>query len=174
MGDIKRMTAPFYDGIVEACLRIVGTDGKHPEVSMSETSYVLAGRTCYVKTSTAEYAFWVGINGPRLFFIAYLADCSVHRAREVFAFTFGGAEKVGWQVNYEEIVGGVSIWANCMTERGKPLTTTDVSPGITSNAPQLTDDGDFWVTDIAMMVQSWIRTSERNGIKCHEAEPAPL
>lgn len=174
MGDTKRMTAPFYDGIVEACLRIVGMDGKHPEVSMTETSYVLAGRTCWIKTGSDEYAFWVGINGPRLFFIAYIKDIDAVRAREVFAFSFGGAEKVGWQVNYEPIEGGVSIWANCMTDRGKPLTGTDTSPGITTNVPQLTDEGEFWVTDIAMMVQSWIRTSERNGIKCHEKEPAPL
>lgn len=94
MGDTNRMTAPFYDGIVEACLRIVGMDGKHPAVSMTETSYVLAGRTCWIKTDSDEYAFWVGINGPRLFFIAYIKDIDVPRARDVFAFSFGGADVV--------------------------------------------------------------------------------
>lgn len=170
MSDTKRMTAPFYDGIVEACLRIVGMNGEHPDVSMTETSYVLAGRTCWVKTSGGEYPFWVGLNGPRLFFIAYVKDIDAVRAREVFAFSFGGAEKVGWQVNYEPIEGGVSIWANCMTDRNKPLTL--IPEGTTQ--PQLSDDGEFWVTDIAMMVQSWIRTSERNEIRAHSKEPAPL
>lgn len=170
MTNIERQTAPFYDGIVEACLRIVGMDGQHPDVAMTNTSYVLPGRTCWVKTGTADYAFWVGINGPRLFFIAWLADITPEKARDVFKFCFGGAEKVGWQINYEPLEGGgVSVWANCMTDREKPLTAPSASAQY-----GLTDDGLFWVTDIAMMVQSWIRTSERHGIKCHAKEPAPL
>jgi hypothetical protein len=177
MTDTVRRTAPFYDEIVDACLRIVDTEGKHPEVELTDTSYVLPGRTCWIRTETGDYPFWVGINGPRLFFIAWMAEITAERAQEVFKFCFGGAEKVGWQVNYEPLEGGgVSVWANCMTERDKPLTTNASSHGISSTPVQyaLTEDGLFWVTDIAMMVQSWIRTSQRHGIKCHAKEPAPL
>lgn len=174
MSETNKKNEPFYDGIIEACLRIVGTDNTHPEVRMSATAYVLPGRTCFLKMKDAEYAFWVGINGPRLFFIAYVANIEAARAEEVYKFCFGGAHKVGWEINYEPIDGGVSIWANCMTDRLKPLTTNETTQGVTTSTYSLTEDGEFWVTDIAMMVQSWIRTSERHAIRCHTKEPAPL
>lgn len=177
MPDIVRKTAPFYLEVVDVCLRIVCSDGTHPEVQMTDTAYVLPGRTCWLTTASGEFKFWVGINGPRLFFIAWMADITPERAKDVFQFCFGGAEKVGWQVNYEPLDGGgVSVWANCMTDPDKPLTAPSDSAGFTTAQSNytLTDDGLFWVTDIAMMVQSWIRTSERHAIKCHPKEPAPL
>lgn len=171
MADIESSTAPIYDGILDACLRVVAMDGKNPSVSMQPTSYVLHGRTCWMESSAGVFPFWVGVNGPRLFFITYMAGISPEQAKEAYAFCFGGAEKVGWLINYEPIEGGISIWANVMTDRKTPLSE---NAEFRSNAHTLTEEGVFWVTDIALMVQSWIRTSERLGYKCHTTEPAPL
>lgn len=37
-----------------------------------------------------------------------------------------------------------------------------------------TDAQRFWATDIAMMVQPWLRTGERSTIKRHHLDPALL
>ncbi len=169
--EARRLTAPLYEGIFHACRRIVGMDGNHPRVGMAPTSYVLDGRTYSLTSGGAEYAFWIGINGPRLFFIAYVKDVEQDEARQAFSFCFGGAQKVGWEMNYEPLDNGVSIWASCMTDRNRPLSAGSPSP---AEPLQLTAEGEFWATDIAMMVQSWVRTCERLKIRCHDLEPAPL
>ncbi|MES2741373.1 MAG: hypothetical protein V4754_10540 [Pseudomonadota bacterium] len=176
--EARRLTAPLYEGIFQACQRIVGMDGSHPRVSMAPTSYVLDGRTYSLTSAGADYAFWIGINGPRLFFIAYVKDVQQEQARQAFSFCFGGAQKVGWEMNYEPLDNGVSIWASCMTDRNRPLSQAHSSTSSEPNEPneplRLTAEGEFWVTDIAMMVQSWVRTCERLQIRCHDMEPAPL
>lgn len=168
---------PFYEEVLAGCGRIVATNGERPEVSMTESSYVISGMDYQVKTANGAFRFWLGVNGPRLFFIVYSKGIDANRAHEVFSFCFGGAEKIGWEINYELIENGVSIWATCMTDRNMPL--IELKPHSTrglSHDPVfgLTDYGQFWATDIAMMVQSWVRTSERSGIECHDKEPAPL
>ncbi|MGX9221847.1 hypothetical protein ACWV27_26120 (plasmid) [Massilia varians] len=173
--DFKRLAAPIYGALVEACKRIVCTDGSIAVVEVKETNYVLDGRTISVRTQEGEFPFWVGVNGPRLFFIAYISGADAETAKREFAFCFGGAAKVGWEMNYEPIDDGVSIWATCMTDRALPLVEED--PKISMDyAPKvtLTAEGAFWVNDIAMMVQSWVRTCERRNIRRHEKEPAPL
>lgn len=177
MSKFHKMAEPLYDHIGLACQRIVGTDGELASVEMSKTMFVLDGRTFNIRTGTNTFRFWFGANGPRLFFIAYMRELDPARAREAFAFCFGGAAKVGWELNYEPIENGVSIWATCMTEKAAPL--VQVRPGVTRGLSndetfEITADGHFWATDVAMMVQSWIRTSERLGFACHEMEPAPL
>lgn len=171
-------TRPIYDSVLSACRRIISMDGNPPtDVTARSTIYVVDGRIYTIRTGKGNFAFWLGINGPRLFFIVYIEGLQPDRAKEAFSFCFGGAEKVGWHVNYEPIPDGVSIWATCFTDPSKPLAAALENAGRgLSNEPiyKLTDDGHFWATDIAMMAQSWIRTSERNGLACHELEPAPL
>lgn len=173
--EFKHLSTPIYEELALACGRIVCTDGKLARIEVKSTDYVLDGRTFSVHTSVGEFPFWVGINGPRLFFIAYISGADAQLAKEQFAFCFGGAAKVGWEMNYEPIDGGVSIWATCMTDRALPLVVAD--PSVTINFAQkakLTQEGAFWVNDIAMMVQSWVRTCERQGVCRHAMEPAPL
>jgi hypothetical protein len=173
----NRKSAALFDGLLAVCKRIVASDGSVPAVSMRETSYVLNGHTYTLQTTKGEFSFWFGANGPRLFFIAYVAGLDAEKAKADFAFCFGGAAKVGWQMNYEPIDAGVSIWATCMTDEGRALVQAKENCTVGLSGEQmyeLTDYGTFWVTDIAMMVQSWVRTSERCGISCHDMEPAPL
>jgi hypothetical protein len=177
MSTLHKKNQVLIDGLLAACRRVVAMDGTAPAVSMRATQYVLNGSTYTITTSKGDYRFWFGANGPRLFFITFVKGVSPEQAKEKYAFCFGGAAKVGWELNYEPIEGGVSIWATCMTE--PELAFAEVSPNTTTGlagAPvyNLTEYGDFWVTDVAMMVQSWIRTSERFEIECHEMEPAPL
>lgn len=177
MTNLDRKSSPLFDSLLAACKRIVPMDGTSPAVSMKETTYVLNGRTYTVHTPGGEFAFWFGVNGPRLFFIIFVKGVTHGDAQEAFSFCFGGAAKVGWQLNYEPIDGGVSIWATCMTDQGKALIAPNSKSTVGAGSIPIlaiTDYGDFWVTDVAMMVQSWIRTSERRGIMCHEMEPAPL
>ncbi len=160
---LKTLYDPFYMEVERACKRIIGMSGDLVSVSMKNTEYVLSGYTVTITTKQgSQFPFWTGVNGPRLFFIAFVA-AGHETAKDVFQFCFGGAEKVGWEVKYEKIETGTSIWATCMTNRDRPLIND-----------ALTEEGIFWATDIAMMVQSWVRSCERSNIKRHHMEPAPL
>ena len=154
----------FYAELEGACARIVSASGDLVEVDMKKTEYVLPGHTVEITTKHgSSFPFWVGVNGPRIFFIAYVT-AEPTEAKNAFQFCFGGAQKVGWEMNYEGINSGTSIWATVMTDKTRPLIA----------GSELTDEGHFWATDIAMMVQSWVRTCERLNIKRHELDPAPL
>lgn len=177
MSKLRKIAEPLYDEICSACQRIVGTNGAQASVEMAKTKFVVDGRIFRVRCGANTFRFWFGANGPRLFFIVYMHKINPSNACDAFAFCFGGAAKVGWELNYEPIENGVSIWATCMTERATPLVqpASHVSQGLSDNQSyEVTADGHFWATDVAMMVQSWIRTSERLGFACHEMEPAPL
>jgi len=110
---------------------------------------------------------WVGINIKRVSIIYFVKADSVESAeelREIFKFTFGGAEKVGYQTYFEyAIVDGeqiVSIWS----------TVTVDSSILNNTAEQL-----FWVQDLAMMTQSFARTAIRHNINLDTtAHPGPL
>lgn len=171
---VRLEAAAIYEGIHSACERIVSMDGTGVMVTNKETSFVLDGRTYTLVAYDGKYLFWVGLNGPRLFFIAYMKDVDVEKARAAFAFCFGGAEKAGWEMNYEPMMdGGMSVWATCMTDRALPLSKnlSDVNGAATA---AMTPEGIYWATDVAMMVQSWVRTCQRHGFSCHDRSPAPL
>ncbi len=171
---VRLEAAAMYAGIQFACERIVSMDDSGVTVSNRETSFVLDGRTYSLAAYDGDYKFWVGLNGPRLFFIAYMKAINVEKAREAFAFCFGGAEKAGWEMNYEPMTdGGMSVWATCMTDRTLPLSRSisDINGAATA---AMTPEGIYWATDIAMMVQSWVRTCQRHGFSCHDKLPAPL
>ena len=177
MNKYSEQNRPFYDEVLAGCSRIVATSGELAEARMATSAYVLPGMSYQIHTSTGVFRFWLGINGPRLFFIVYVKGIDADRAREAFSFCFGGAKKVGWEVNYEPLDNGVSVWATCMTDRSIPMLEKSLhnTRGVNRDPVLfLAEYGQFWATDIAMMVQSWVRTSERLGIECHDKEPAPL
>lgn len=125
------------------------------------------GRVLQMEAGDLSFRLWVGLNVSRIFVIYFvpLADgLTEARLREAFRFTFGGAEKIGFQVNFEKAeVKGVpvmSIWANVAA--GGDL--------LYSPREKL-----FWAQDIAMMTESFLRTAHRNGIALAGApEPGPL
>lgn len=107
---------------------------------------------------------WCGINVNRLIVIYRMRDKVpdrdqqqfAERLRDVFAFSFGGAEAVGYKLTVEPLPEGsrtVALWLTVSSER-------DI---LTDPAAKL-----FWSQDIAMMTQSVLRTALR-----HADELAP-
>jgi hypothetical protein len=126
----------------------------------------------YVLESADDFRFkmWVGANVHRLFVIYFVKNLHgpgyVDRLREIFRFTFGGAEQIGFQPFYEEaVVNGeaiVSIWMSASVDENF----------LTKPTEKL-----FWAQDIAMMTQSFLRTALRHGadVEIHtHADPCPL
>lgn len=116
---------------------------------------------------------WCGVNVRRLIVIYLMENPRprvsqarfVERLKEIFAFSLGGAEKVGYALNFEPVPDKknlVSVWVSVET------------------APELlTDSGQklFWAQDIAMMTESVLRTALRHSTDvrpCLSDLPAPL
>ena len=157
--------------------KLVCMDGSNANIAASKTNYVVGGYTYIVELPGKRYAFWFGINGHRLFYITYVA-IEQAAAKAAFKFCIGGAGKVGWEFNFEPTgqEGILAIWGSCMTDQNKPLATLSESVRV-NGAPrvEVTDHGRYWMTDVAMMTQSFVRTSERLNFVCpNSILPAPL
>lgn len=123
---------------------------------------------CYdLHLDTFKMRMWVGINVKRLgviYFAKVAGVEDIQRLKDIFKFTFSGAETVGYTIHFEYVVLDgepiVSMWSTAVAENavlGNP-------------AEQL-----FWVQDVAMMTQSLARTALRNDVSLHtSAEPGPL
>lgn len=110
---------------------------------------------------------WVGINVRRIstiYFVKVESEQDAEKIAETFRFTFGGAEKVGYNTNFEFCTLNnehfVSMWS-----------TVNAENAILGNpAEQL-----FWMQDIAMMTQSIARTAIRHQLSLFTTvEPGPL
>jgi len=110
---------------------------------------------------------WIGINVKRLsviYFVRAEDENDVDIFKKKLHFTFAGASKLGYDTNfqYADIDGErfVSIWSTVMADKvvlGNP-------------AEQL-----FWIQDVAMMTQSFIRTVVREQLQAYtQIEPGPL
>jgi hypothetical protein len=166
----------FYAVLMDIIGKCQATHGK-VEVTRVPTTFVIDGSLFTIKAPGfggqpgLEVKFWVGVNDRRIFYITYVEDDPT-RCKDAFQFCFGGAEKAGWSINYECIVGfpktTTSIWATVFSdeylmERPRP-----------GQDEEFTRAGRFWAVDIAMMLQSQIRTMERHFIKCSPYNPEPL
>lgn len=169
--DNREALKKFLDRVEAKLRKARSTDGG-VDLVRRPTEFVLEGEefTMYPTHDGVRgeigITFWLGVNERRLFFISYIqrsaADC-----KEAFRFCFGGACKVGWEFSYEplkrDIMDGCSVWGTCMADGA-----------LVDNACELTSDGLFWATDIAMMAQSMLRTAEREAIVCMDLPPEPL
>lgn len=116
---------------------------------------------------------WCGVNVSRIIVIYRVENPRpgvskanfLERLRQIFAFTLGGAEAVGYAVNYEPVPGSpklVSIWV-----------TVAASPDLLTDSAQKL----FWAQDIAMMTESLLRTARRHADEVRPdlvTQPAPL
>ena len=114
---------------------------------------------------------WVGLNVSRLIVIYWVVlptDKSVAEAAayfdNIYQYTFGGAKKVGFTTNYEPFTSPngsqlVSIWSSVKLDQNLLLQPSDRL---------------FWMQDIAMMTESFWRTSLRNEVALSYEEPSPL
>ncbi len=167
----------FFDQVEERLNRIRPMKGS-VTVNRRPTNFVMDGEHFTVGSDDSDYVdmaitFWLGLNEHRMIFITYLNreqdDC-----KQIFQFSFAGAEKAGWSINYEAldhhmaggVLSGCSVWGSCSSNQAM----VDWS----SEHGNLTPAGHFWATDVAMMVQSVLRTAERHGVASLEKMPEPL
>lgn len=182
--EFDTLIAPFYQAVEQGCMRIVATGNDPVAATTMMTEFVISGRKYELSVRNGsdmnKYRFWLGVNVSRLFFITNLADIDTETAKKKFHITFGGAERCGWVINYEPIPKGVAIVGMC--DVGDDYTTVEDDLCILPTAgndgarvkPELTRKGLFWATDICLMVQSLLRTCERENVRSHNLPPAPL
>jgi hypothetical protein len=118
-----------------------------------------------------RFKLWVGLNVYRIFVIYFVDSAGkdanyTDRLRDIFQFTFGGAEKIGFHTFYERAQPDgedvVSIW----------MSATVKETFLTSPTEKL-----FWAQDVAMMTQSFLRTAVRyrKDVKITtKVDPGPL
>jgi len=120
-----------------------------------------------IRLDDVKMRMWIGINVKRLsviYFVKVADAAAVDTIKEKFHFTFAGAAKLGYDTHYQfaDINGEcfVSIWSTVMADRvilGNP-------------SEQL-----FWIQDVAMMTQSFMRTAVRERLDAYTSiEPGPL
>lgn len=115
---------------------------------------------------------WCGVNVSRIIVIYRMENpCRVSQAnfikrlQRIFAFSLGGAETVGYAVNYEPVPDRpnlVSVWV-----------TVAASPDLLTDSAQKL----FWAQDIAMMTETILRTAKRHSEQVRPdltTFPAPL
>lgn len=177
--EFDNLIAPFYQAVESGCMRIVAT-GNEPVAAMAMmTEYVVSGRKYELSVRSGneinKYRFWLGINVSRIFFIMNFGDIDSESVKKKFHHTVTGAEKCGWSIGFEPITKGIAMIGVCSVGQDDlcvfPEAGTD---GGSRVKPELTKQGLFWATDICLMVQSLLRTCEREAVRCHNLPPAPL
>lgn len=164
----------FHLALMDRFQRIQLMDETTPTVDFAESTYVIPGMHYeFIDKESRAYRIWVGANFERLFFITRVS-LNPEEAQKIFGYTFDGAKAVNWNVNFQEIEcstdgAEVSIWATVQVP--SPL----VNEGTVSGPwDALTRTGAYWAVDIAMMVQSFLRTAQRHKVKSSRTFPAPL
>lgn len=153
--------------------RIEDSHGKNPTISVSAINNIF-GANYILETENIKTKMWVGLNVDRIIIAYFIKGTdSVDTIKNIFQYTFGGAESVGYKVNFEEATikdSGekiLSIWCTWPAIHNGSNLSTDL---ISNPEKKL-----FIIQDIAMMTQSFIRTAERNSISIlTETDPGPL
>ncbi len=116
---------------------------------------------------------WCGVNVSRIIVIYLMenprpgvaAARFIERLRAIFAYSLGGAESVGYKLNFEPVPGKpklVSVWVSVAA-----------SPELLTDSAQKL----FWAQDIAMMTESVLRTARRHADEVRlnvDTAPEPL
>lgn len=153
--------------------KIEDSEGSRTQVTHSEVNNIFGTNYC-LKTPNIEAKLWVGLNVDRIIICYFLPrTLPTEHMRQVFRYTFGGAESVGYKVNYEEATikatseDILSIWCTWPAIQDSSSLATE----LLSNPEKKL----FIIQDIAMMTQSFIRTAQRNNLTAStEADPGPL
>lgn len=153
--------------------KIEDSEGHKAQVSHSPINNIF-GTNYHLKTPGIEVKLWVGLNVDRVIICYFLArNLPTEQTRQIFRYTFGGAESVGYKVNFEEAIIKateeeiLSIWCTWPAIQDSSNLATE----LLSNPEKKL----FIIQDIAMMTQSFIRTAERNNlVVVTRADPGPL
>lgn len=163
----------LQDQLPMVLAKIQDSEGNRAQVSHSAVNNIF-GTNYHIQTPSIEAKLWVGLNVDRVIICYFLArTLPTEQMRQIFRYTFGGAESVGYKVNFEEATIKatdeeiLSIWCTWPAiQDGSNLATE-----LLSNPEKKL----FIIQDIAMMTQSFIRTAERNNLVILTgADPGPL
>jgi hypothetical protein len=153
--------------------KIEDSQGHKAKVSHSTINNIF-GTNYLLETPTISVKLWICLNVDRVI-ICYFINRTLptEQIRQIFRYTFGGAESVGYKVNFEEAsikaTGEdiLSIWCTWPAIQDSSNLATE----LLSNPEKKL----FIIQDIAMMTQSFIRTAERNELETvTRADPGPL
>ena len=153
--------------------KIEDSEGEKVTTSTSQPNNIF-GINYELITENTKIKMWAGINVDRVI-ISYFVKSTkpLEEIKEIFKYTFGGAETVGYKINYEE--------ATTITHNEKILSIWCTWPAINDSsqlATELLSNPEkklFIIQDIAMMTQSFLRTAERQKINAYpDSSPGPL
>ena len=169
---LRQKTDQFLEDLMPKMLRDVSPsyEGRHEGCKVTKLGRSdIFGAAYLLEAGGHSLRVWVGLNVNRLIVIYWLAVDDdegrfIEQIKGIYRYTFGGAEKVGFATFYEPIRlpdGGraISIWSSVRQGENLLLQPSDRL---------------FWMQDIAMMTESFWRTSIRNGIRTSDLEPGPL
>lgn len=160
----------FIRAVIARFGRIIGDSGNPVTLTSAASNYVVPGAGVVVADGGVSVPVWIGVNCGRIFFIVRLAE-KPDRCRELFEFAFGGAAKVGWSFYYQPTDSSeeTSVWGTVETN------ALFVNGGHdTIQGAALTRDGVFWANDIGLMMQSAMRTIQRQNVALSTIMPEPI
>lgn len=154
--------------------RITDVQGEPVQVAVGSASGVI-GHDYTLSSSHAQLRLWVGLNVRRAIVILFCArpaddrpdETFLQQLQDAFAETTKGAKAIGYDEPHyqaEQIDGCrfASIWLTWNINTGEDFLTHPPS--------QL-----FFAQDVAMMVQSFLRTAQRRGLELSTPlTPMPL
>lgn len=172
---LQQRTQQVLTGLLPQTLgRITDVQGQPMVVSVGAASGVI-GHDYTLRSESTEMRLWVGLNVHRAIVIVFCArpsdagddDAFLERLKKAFSDTTGGAETIGYDKPHFQVeqLGDchfASIWLtwNIGTEQDF----------LTHSPSQL-----FFAQDIAMMVQSFLRTAQRRKLQLSTPlTPMPL
>jgi hypothetical protein len=158
---LKARTDNFLSVVLRDALSQITVDGVTSDritVDVGKRPDLFGHEIILSEHGTPILRMWCGLNVHRIIVIYHFVNPNpdvtsvdfTAMLKEIFRFTFGGAETLKYNVSYEPVPGSeslVSVWATVAGERGL----------LTDPAEKL-----FWAQDIAMMTESVIRTSRRS------------
>lgn len=174
VANLERRSQEYLKTHLPAALRrmTVPAAGGHPFECSGAMNRDIFGALFYLGDSRdLRMKAWVGLNVRRITVIYFIKGAEgrklpIEKAQDLFRYTFGAAEKIGYSVFFEEAdVDGeklISIWATVAVE---------------DDFLVLPQAKLFWAQDVAMMTQSFVRTAyrARATVSLHTtADPQPL
>lgn len=170
---IDKTEALLLKNLPKTLSRIEDSHGQKVNVEVSKINNIF-GANYNLKTDNIKTKMWVGFNVDRIIVAYFIKDTgSVESIKNTFKYTFGGAESVGYKINFEEATiknseeKVLSIWCTWPAIQD----SSNISTELLGNPEKKL----FIIQDIAMMTQSFIRTAERNSVNIlTAADPGPL
>lgn len=169
---LEKRTEHFLDVLLPSTLARVSPSyaNRHAGCTVTRLGRSdIFGAAYELSTPDASMRLWVGLNVRRLIVIYWLdvdgpAAEFEARVKRAFQFTLAGSKRVGFQTFFEYVETSdarevLSVWSTLQQS---------------ANLLLLPSERLFWMQDVAMMTESFWRTSMRSALRISNLEPGPL